>query len=151
VIRHRRKKLACRTCDTVVQAPAPDHPIARGRAGARLLAHIVVSKYDNRLPLYRQAEIYARDGVDLETSTLSGWIGATTMTLAPLTEVLAAEVMASETLHGDDTPVPVLAPGSGGTKTRRLWTYVRDERPFAGRTRDCRRLTLGFHKMELTN
>src|ERR1700752_2416741 len=112
-----REKLACRTCDTVVQAPAPFHPIARGRAGAGLLAHIVVSKYDDHLPLYRQAEIYAREAVELETSTLSGWVGATTAALAPLTEVLAAEVMASETLDGDDTPVPVLAPGSGRTKT----------------------------------
>ena len=73
VIRHMREKLACRTCETVVQAPAPYHPIARGRAGAGLLAHIVVSKYDDHLPLYRQAEIYAREGVNLETSTLSGW------------------------------------------------------------------------------
>ena len=132
VIRHMREKLACRTCETVVQAPAPYHPIARGRAGAGLLAHIVVSKYDDHLPLYRQAEIYAREGVELETSTLSGWVGATTAALAPLTEVLAANVIASETLHGDDTPVPVLAPGSGKTKTGRLWTYVRDERPFCG-------------------
>jgi transposase len=132
VIRHRREKLTCRACETVVQAPAPYHPIARGRAGAGLLAHIVVSKYDDHLPLYRQAEIYAREGVELETSTLSGWVGATTAALAPLTEVLAAEVMASETLYGDDTPVPVLAPGSGRTKTGRLWTYVRDERPFDG-------------------
>jgi len=132
VIRHRRGKFACRACDTVVQPPAPYHPIARGRAGAGLLAHIVVSKYDDHLPLYRQAEIYAREGVDLETSTLSGWVGATTAALAPLSEVLAADVMASETLYGDDTPVPVLAPGSGKTKTGRIWTYVRDERPFDG-------------------
>jgi transposase len=132
VIRHRREKLACRACDTVVQPPAPNHPIARGRAGAGLLAHIVVSKYDDHLPLYRQAEIYAREGVELETSTLSGWVGATAAALAPLTKLLAAEVMASETLYGDDTPVPVLAPGSGRTKTGRIWTYVRDERPFGG-------------------
>jgi transposase len=77
VIRHVRAKLSCRTCDTVVAAPAPDHAIARGRAGAGLLAHIVVSKYDDHLPLYRQAEIFTREGVDLETSTLSGWVGAT--------------------------------------------------------------------------
>jgi transposase len=132
VIRHMREKLACRICETVVQAPAPYHPIARGRAGAGLLAHIVVSKYDDHLPLYRQAEIYAREGVNLETSTLSGWVGATTAALAPLTEVLAVDVIASETLHGDDTPVPVLAPGTGKTKTGRLWTYVRDERPYGG-------------------
>jgi hypothetical protein len=102
------------------------------REGAGLLAHIVVSKYDDHLPLYRQAEIYAREGVNLETSTLSDWVGATTAALAPLTAALAAEVMALETLHGDDTPVPVLAPGSGKTKTGRLWAYVRDERPFGG-------------------
>jgi transposase len=132
VIRHIRAKLSCRACDTVVAAPAPDHAIARGRAGAGLLAHIVVSKYDDHLPLYRQAEIFARDGVSLETSTLSGWVGATAAALKPLIDALAADVLASDTLHVDDTPVPVLAPGTGKTKTGRLWTYVRDERPFAG-------------------
>ena len=116
----------------VVAAPAPDHAIARGRAGAGLLAHIVVSKYDDHLPLYRQAEIFARDGVNLETSTLSGWVGATAAALKPLVDALAAEVLTGDTLHVDDTPVPVLAPGTGKTKTGRLWTYVRDERPFAG-------------------
>jgi transposase len=133
VIRHLRAKLSCRVCDTVVAASAPDHAIARGRAGAGLLAHIVVSKYDDHLPLYRQAEIFAREGVSLETSTLSGWVGATAAALKPLVDALAAAVMASDTLHVDDTPVPVLAPGTGRTKTGRLWTYVRDERPFAGR------------------
>ena len=132
VIRHVREKLSCRTCDTVVAASAPDHAIARGRAGAGLLAHILVSKYDDHLPLYRQAEIFAREGVGLETSTLSGWVGATAAALKPLVDALAAEIMASDTLHVDDTPVPVLAPGTGKTKTGRLWVYVRDERPFAG-------------------
>jgi transposase len=132
VVRHIREKLSCRSCDTVVAAPAPDHAIARGRAGAGLLAHIVVSKYDDHLPLYRQVEIFAREGVNLETSTLSGWVGATAAALAPLIDALAADVMASDTLHVDDTPVPVLAPGTGKTKTGRLWVYVRDERPFAG-------------------
>jgi len=132
VVRHVREKLSCRACDTVVAAPAPDHAIARGRAGAGLLAHIAVSKYDDHLPLYRQAEIFAREGVNLETSTLSGWVGATAAALQPLIDALAAAVMASDTLHVDDTPVPVLAPGTGKTKTGRLWTYVRDERPFAG-------------------
>jgi transposase len=130
VIRHIREKLSCRACDTIVATPAPDHAITRGRAGAGLLAHIVVSKYDDHLPLYRQAEIFAREGVDLETSTLSGWVGATAAAMAPLIDALAAEVMGSDTLHVDDTPVPVLAPGTGKTKTGRLWTYVRDERPF---------------------
>src|SRR5689334_3644469 len=132
VIRHIREKLSCRACDTVVAAPAPDHAIARGRAGAGLLTHIVVSKYDDHLPLYRQAEIFARDGVNLETSTLSGWVGATAAALQPLVDALAVDLLASDTLHVDDTPVPVLAPGTGKTKTGRLWTYVRDERPFAG-------------------
>src|SRR5205085_820561 len=131
VIRHIREKLSCRGCDTVIAAPTPDHAIARGRAGAGLLAHIVVSKYDDHLPLYRQGEIFAREGVNLETSTLSGWVGATAAALNPLI-ALAADVMASDTLHVDDTPVPVLAPGTGKTKTGRLWVYVRDERPFAG-------------------
>jgi transposase len=94
VIRHVRAKLSCRACDTVVAAPAPDHAIARGRPtgqarglkahGAGLLAHIAVSKYDDHLPLYRQAEIFAREGVTLETSTLSGWVGATAAALQPL-------------------------------------------------------------------
>src|SRR6516225_10240085 len=111
VVRHLREKLSCRVCDMVVAAPAPDHVIVRGRAGAGLLAHIVVSKYDDHLPLYRQAEIFARDGVSLETSTLSGWVGATAVALQPLVDALAGEVIASEALHVDDTPVPVLAPG----------------------------------------
>jgi len=132
VIRHIREKLSCRSCDIVIAAPAPDHAIARGRAGAGLLAHIVVSKYDDHLPLYRQAEIFAREGVELETSTLSGWVGATAAALQPLIDALATDVMTSDTLHVDDTPVPVLAPGAGKTKTGRLWTYVRDERPFGG-------------------
>ena len=97
--------------------------LSRG-AGAGLLAHIVVSKYDH-LPMYRQAEIFAREGMKLETSTLSGRIGA----LQPLIDALAGEVMASDTLHVDDAPVPILA---AGTKTDRLWTYVRDERPLTG-------------------
>src|SRR6266513_288376 len=132
VIRHIREKLSCRACDTVVAALVPDHAIARGRAGAGLLAHIVVSKYDDHLPLYRQAEIFARGGVNLETSTLSGWVGATAAALKPLVDALAADVLAGDSLHVDDTPVPVLAPGTGKTKTGQLWTYVRDERPFAG-------------------
>ena len=139
VIRHVREKLSCRTCDTVIAAPAPDHAIARGRAGAGLLAHIVVSKFDDHLPLYRQPDFFAREGVSLETSTLSGWVGATAAALKPLVDALAANVFAGDTLYVDDTPVPVLAPGTGKTKTGRLWTrlregrlYVRDELLFAG-------------------
>jgi transposase len=132
VIRHVREAFSCRTCETMVQAPAPNHTIIRGRAGSGLLAHIIVSKFDDHLPLYRQAEIYARDGVTLETSTLSGWVGATAAALAPLVDTLRRDVIGSDVLHGDDTPVPVLAPGAGKTKTGRLWTYVRDERPHRG-------------------
>ena len=147
VVRHLREKLSCRLCDTVVAAPAPDHAIARGRAGAGLLAHIVVSKYDDHLPLYRQAEIFARGGVSLETSTLSGWVGATAAALKPLVDALATDVLSSETLHVDDTPVPVLAPGTGKTKTGRLWTpafaragstfAMSDRLPARGRQRLC--------------
>jgi transposase len=97
-----------------------------------LLAHIIVAKFDDHLPLHRQAEIYAREGVTLETSTLSGWVGATAAAVAPLLDALRRDVMASEVLHGDDTPVPVLAPGAGKTRTGRLWVYVRDERSFGG-------------------
>jgi transposase len=104
VIRHVREKLSCRACDTVIAAPAPDHAIARGRAGAGLLAHIVVSKFDDHLPLYRQAEIFAREGVSLETSTLSGWVGATAAALKPLVDALAVDIFAGDTLYVDDTP-----------------------------------------------
>ncbi|WP_232629101.1 IS66 family transposase [Methylobacterium sp. Leaf118] len=133
VVRHVREAFACRACEQVVQAPAPHHAVPRGRAGPGLLAHIAVAKFDDHLPLYRQAEIYARDGVDLATSTLSGWLGAIAATLRPLVDLLRREVIAgSAVLHGDDTPIPVLAPGSGKTRTGRLWTYVRDERPHGG-------------------
>lgn len=133
VVRHVREAFSCRACESVVQAPAPHHTIARGRAGPGLLAHIVVAKFDDHLPLYRQAEIYAREGVELETSTLSGWVGATAAALMPLVDLLRQDVTAgSAVLHGDDTPVPVLAPGTGKTRTGRLWTYVRDERPYGG-------------------
>ena len=133
VVRHVREAFSCRACESVVQTPAPHHAIARGRAGAGLLAHIMVSKFDDHLPLHRQAEIYARGGVELNTSTLSGWVGATAAALAPLIDTLQRDVMASAALHGDDTPVAVLAPGSGRTKTGRFWVYVRDERPHRGK------------------
>ena len=133
VVQHVRGSFSCRACDTVLQAPAPFHAIARGRAGPGLLAHIMVAKFDDHLPLYRQAEIFARDGVTLETSSLSGWVGATATALMPLVELLRRDVIGgSAVLHGDDTPVPILAPGTGKTRTGRLWTYVRDERPHGG-------------------
>jgi transposase len=129
VIRQVRPKLACACCDRIVQADAPSRPIARGLAGPGLLAHVLVSKYCDHQPLYRQSEIYARAGVELDRSTLADWVGSTSALLEPLVEVLRRHVMAGEKLHADDTPVPVLAPGNGKTKTGRLWTYVRDDRP----------------------
>jgi len=98
-------------------------------AGPGLLAHVLVSKYADHLPLYRQSEIYARQGVELERSTLADWVGGASRLLKPLVEVLFRYVTAASKLHADDTPVPVLAPGNGKTKTGRLWTYVRDDRP----------------------
>jgi transposase len=129
VIRQVRPKLACACCERIVQAEAPSRPIERGVAGPGLLAHVLVSKYCDHLPLYRQSEIYAREGVELERSTLADWVGSTSQLLAPLVEVLRRHVLSATKLHADDTPVPVLAPGNGKTKTGRLWTYVRDDRP----------------------
>jgi transposase len=129
VIRQVRPKLACACCERIVQAEAPSRPIQRGVAGPGLLAHVLVSKYCDHLPLYRQSEIYAREGVELERSTLADWVGGTSQLLAPLVEVLRRHVLSANKLHADDTPVPVLAPGNGKTKTGRLWTYVRDDRP----------------------
>jgi transposase len=129
VLRHVRPKLSCTKCDSIVQAEAPSRPIARGLAGPGLLAHVLVSKYADHSPLYRQAEIYAREGVDLERSTLADWIGGASELLKPLYEALRRYVMSVRKLHADDTPVPVLAPGQGKTKQGRLWTYVCDDRP----------------------
>jgi transposase len=132
VIRHVRPKLACTNCDTIVQAPAPVRPIERGMAGPGLLAHVLVGKYADHAPLYRQAEIYAREGVELDRTLLAQWVGHSSALLAPLTDALRNHVFAADVVHADDTPIPVLAPGHGKTKTGRLWTYVRDERPAAG-------------------
>jgi len=116
----------------MAQSPMPTLPIERGLPGAGLLAHILVSKYCDHLPLYRQSGIYARDGVDLDRAIMAAWVGKVTALAAPLVEAAAAHVMAAAKLHADDTPVPVLAPGTGKTKTGRLWVYLRDERPYAG-------------------
>jgi len=129
VIRRVRPKLACGRCDKIVQAGAPSRPIARGLAGPALLAHVLVSKYCDHLPLYRQEEMYEREGVELDRATLAGWVGGASALFQPLVEALRRHVMAGQKLHADDTPVPVLAPGLGRTKVGRLWTYVRDDRP----------------------
>jgi transposase len=129
VIRHIRTKLSCTRCDCIVQAEAPSRPIERGLAGPGLLAHVLVAKYCDHQPLYRQSEIYARQGVELERSTMADWVGGCSQLLSPLVDALHRYVIAAGKLHADDTPVPVLAPGQGKTKTGRLWTYVRDDRP----------------------
>jgi transposase len=134
VIRQVRTKLACGRCDKIVQAEAPSRPIERGIAGPGLLAHVLASKYADHLPLYRQAEIYAREGVELDRSILAEWVGGCSRLLEPLLEALRSHVMSAGKLHADDTPVPVLAPGNGKTKTGRLWTYVRDDRPWGDKT-----------------
>jgi transposase len=122
VIRHVRPKLACSCCDAIVQAPAPSRPIERGRAGPGLLAHVLVAKFADHLPLYRQSVIYARDGVDLDRALLASWVGAASALLRPLVDAIRRHVLAATKLHADDTPIPVLAPGNGKTKTARLWT-----------------------------
>lgn len=129
VIRHVRPKLACPACERIVQVEAPSRPIARSFAGPGLLAHILTGKYSEHLPLYRQAQIYAREGVELDRSTMAEWVGGCTQLMTPLAEALARYVFGCGKLHADDTPVPVLDPGRGRTKTGRLWTYVRDDRP----------------------
>jgi transposase len=129
VIRHVRPKFSCARCETIVQAPAPSRPIARGLAGPGLLAHVLVSKYADHLPLYRQSQIYARDGIDLDRSTLADWVGGASALLKPLIDRLGRYVFRAHKLHADDTPVPVLCPGRGTTRQGRLWTYVRDDRP----------------------
>ena len=128
VIRHVRPKFTCTGCDRVVEAPAPSRPIERGLAGPSLLAHVIVSKYADHLPLFRQSEIYARQGVEISRSTMAGWVGAASDLLGPLVDAIGKYVFAGRKLHADDTPLPVLAPGNGKTRTGRLWTYVRDDR-----------------------
>ena len=130
VIQHVREKLVCRACEAITQPPAPSHPIARGRAGPKLLAHVLFAKYGLHLPLHRQSDVYQREGIDLDVSTLADWVGASAATLMPLVDAIRSHVFAAERIHADDTTVPVLAKGK--TRTGRLWTYVRDDRPFAG-------------------
>lgn len=132
VIRHIRPAFSCRVCERMVQRPMPSLPVERGRPTAGLLAHILVSKYCDHTPLYRQAGIYAREGVDLDRAVMANWVGKSVWITAPLVEAIGDHVMAGAAVHGDDTPVPVLAPGAGKTKTGRLWVYLRDERPHAG-------------------
>jgi DNA invertase Pin-like site-specific DNA recombinase len=125
-----REKFSCRSCEKITQPPAPFHAIARARAGASLLAMILYAKFGQHQPLNRQSDVYAREGVELDVSTLADWVGACSATLAPLVELIRRHVVAAARIHGDDTTVPVLAKNK--TVTGRLWTYVRDDRPFGG-------------------
>ncbi len=129
VIRHVRPRMTCRCCERIVQVAAPSRPIDRGIPGPGLLAQVLVAKYADHLPLYRQSGIYEREGVHLERSTLADWVGSAARLLDPLVVAIGQHVLAADKLHADDTPVPVLQPGRGTTKTARLWTYVRDGRP----------------------
>ena len=132
VIRHVRPRYACRKCEQVFQAPAPDLPIERGRAGPGLIAHVAVSKYCDGLPLYRQSAILAREGVEIDRVSLADWIGRAAWWLTPLAQLIGVHVMAQAVLFTDDTPVHTLAPGTGKTKLARFWVYAVDQRPHAG-------------------
>lgn len=128
VIRTVREKHACTQCDAIVQAPAPSRPIERGIAGPGLLARIIMAKFAEHLPLYRQSEIYARQGVELHRNTMGRWVDIMGEQLRPLYDELKHYVLMPGKVHADDTPVNVLEPGQGKTRTGRLWVYVRDDR-----------------------
>ncbi|MDR3436319.1 IS66 family transposase [Telmatospirillum sp.] len=130
VIVHVRPKVSCRACETITQEPMPSLPIERGRPGPALLAHVLVAKYCDHSPLNRQSGIYRRAGVDIDRGTMVGWVGQFAFLAEPVWQGIARHVRAGPALHADDTPVPVLDPGRGRTKTGRLWVLVRDERPW---------------------
>ena len=132
VVRHVRPRLACSGCKTITQAAAPSRPVERGMAGPGLLAHVLVGKYADSLPLYRQCQIYAREGVMLERSTLTDWVGQAARLLTPLAQAIGRHVLRADKIHGDDTPIRVLGGKGNKAKTGRLWVYVRDDRPGAG-------------------
>ena len=130
IVEHVREKMTCRDCDGVTETPAPSHPIPRGFAGPNLLASVLVSKFMLHQPLNRQSATFAREGIAIDTSTLADRVGACAVALAPIVEAIGRHVLAAARIHADDTTVPVLAKGK--TDTGRLWTYVRDDRPFGG-------------------
>ena len=130
IIQHVREKMTCRDCEKISEPPAPFHVTPRGWAGPNLLAMLLFEKFGQHQPLNRQAERYAREGVPLSLSTLADQVGAGCAVLEPILRRIEAHVFAAERLHGDDTPVPVLA--KGRTDTGRCWVYVRDDRPFGG-------------------
>jgi len=128
VVVHVRPKLSCRDCETITQPPMPSLPIERGRPGPGLIAHVLVSKYCDHLPLNRQSDIYGREGVSLDRSTLADWVGRAAWLLEPVATRIGDYARAGPTIHADDTPIPVQDPGRGRTKSGRLWVVVRDER-----------------------
>ena len=130
VIQTVREKFTCRDCEKISQPPAPFHPTPRGWAGPNLLAMVLFEKFGQHQPLNRQAERYAKEGVEISLSTLADQIGACTVALQPIHDLIRAHVLSAQRLHADDTTVPLMA--KGGTQTARLWTYLRDDRPFAG-------------------
>ena len=138
VVETARVKKSCRRCERVVQPAAPTRPIARGMAGAGLLAHILVAKFDDHLPLYRQAEIFSRQGAEIPRATLIDWCGQAVAVLRPLSERIKADILSGDRLHGDDTPIKVLDPRrkangyARAVKEGRIWVYVRDDRPWGG-------------------
>lgn len=134
VIRHIRPRCVCINCETIVQSYPSSKTIDKGKAGPGLLAHILVQKYCNHLPLYRQSQIYEREGIDLSRSTMASWAGSCARLLEPLIDELKKVIFLSSQIHGDDTPVKVLAPGLSRTKTGRIWAYVMDGRPYGDKT-----------------
>jgi transposase len=134
VVRTVRPKYSCRSCEKIVQAAAQPKVIARGKASFATLAHVVVSKFDHHLPLYRQAEMMAAQGIEIDRSTLAGWAGQAAGLLAPIVSRIREEGLKAGKLHADDTPVPMLVPGKGKTAQARLWTYVVDDRASGART-----------------
>jgi hypothetical protein len=149
-VRHVRPKYACDKCNHVVEAPAPSRTIARGLAGPGLVAHVLIAKYADHCPLYRQSDIYAREGVELDRSTMADWVGAASQLLTPFVDALRKHVLAADKIHADDTPVPVLAPGRGKTKpdacgpmsATNAWPGSRLRRPYGSPTRRIARASI---------
>ena len=132
VIQYVRPKYACRICEQILQAHVPNLPVLKGRPGPGLIAHVAISKYCDGLPLYRQSAMFAREHIEIERAVLADWVGRAAWWLEPMHKLIGAHVMAAPALHGDDTPVKLLAPGTGKTATARLWNYILDERPWCG-------------------
>lgn len=132
VLRLRGPRYGCRACGAIHQVPAPERPITKGMATPGLLAHVLVSKYADHLPLYRQSQIFARQGVRLGRSTLASWVGGAAWWLEPMRARIAEHVWTAQRVHADDTVLPVPDPGRGRTRTGRLWVYARDDRTWGG-------------------